>query len=511
MSRNFFISIIISLLFFACFRIYQHFSVNLVENQIFGINQDFDDIQNTTKNRDVSEVNIPYVNRDIAEVENPSVNQSAATAVNSITKTKITDEKEITDRYNTADEKQISSVNQIADDSDTKNTRKAITASVEDTTTPVEVNVTQFETTKDERFQIQGMISMHPYIKENYQIINLEGYYVKTVPYPRYYLGQFLSVETKTAPNFKSIFMPQIKVIDQKSNKFLITISKFREKIISNVEKNLSEPYSTLLLGITVGYKTETVNDLKQDLIDTGIIHVMVVSGYNVALLLTFLSFLFTRFGRFTYFGISFFTLIVFTIMVGFEPPIIRAFIMGSITVMANVSGRPKMSLYVLFLTACLMLIINPDLLVDLSFQLTFLASLGVITASSVKLPSKLKDISLAKEISILILVNLLVWPVISYYFERVVILGLITNLLISWMIPIQTILGFVFMIFPVLPIKIIIVGIWDYFILVVDFIKNYESFNISYKIDIPFMLVYYLLVFGLLYVIYVNKKESDL
>lgn len=141
------------------------------------------------------------------------------------------------------------------------------------------------------------------------------------------------------------------------------------------------EPYAGLGEGILLGEKRALGAELTEAFRRSGIIHIVVLSGYNVMLVAGFflfgLSFVFARRGR-AFGGII--AILAFAIMVGFSPTVLRASIMASLVLVAFALGREYHVLRALLLAAAGMVAVNPYLLAfDPGFQLSFLATLGLI------------------------------------------------------------------------------------------------------------------------------------
>ncbi|MBI3969175.1 MAG: ComEC/Rec2 family competence protein, partial [Chloroflexi bacterium] len=144
-----------------------------------------------------------------------------------------------------------------------------------------------------------------------------------------------------------------------------------------------------LILGLVVGDKSQLTAEVKQTFQDTGTVHLLVVSGSNVALQLLIVMVGTRRFSqrRFGWrFGIGAGWIAGYTVIVGADPPVVRAAIMAVAGLIADERGsriggwnRASEGLGLLSLAATLMTLFNPALLWDLSFQLSFLATAGVV------------------------------------------------------------------------------------------------------------------------------------
>src|SRR3990170_5470578 len=107
-----------------------------------------------------------------------------------------------------------------------------------------------------------------------------------------------------------------------------------RESIAAFIRSGLPEPQASLLLGIILGIKSGFPPDFYEALRVTGTLHVVVVSGFNISVVINTLA----RSLVFVPPKIRFFMtltfLIAFVFLVGANPPVVRAAIMGSIALL---------------------------------------------------------------------------------------------------------------------------------------------------------------------------------
>lgn len=222
-------------------------------------------------------------------------------------------------------------------------------------------------------------------------------------------------------------------------------LNGLRDTIAEAVRQSLPEPQASLLLGMMLGVKGGFSSNFYEALRVTGVLHVVVVSGYNITVLINALGkgliFLPLRVrALFIVLGV-----VLFVSLVGPEAPVIRAAIMGSIALLATVLGRQKDALRAFLIAAMTMLIFNPKWLSDLSFQLSFLATLGLIVLYPMidrLIPGK--GAPLRENLATTLAAQVLVWPLIAYTFGQVSLLSPLVNTLVLWTVPISTILGLV-------------------------------------------------------------------
>lgn len=154
----------------------------------------------------------------------------------------------------------------------------------------------------------------------------------------------------------------------------------------------LPEPEAGLLSGMILGTRESLPPELYDALIDTGTLHIVALSGTNVTIManLTVLT-LSPVVGRRIASLLTIGLLTGFIFFVGPAPPIVRAGIMGGISLVAAATGKQAWTLWS-FAVACLvMLFVRPSLIFDISFQLSAGATLGLILFGSPALKSKIR------------------------------------------------------------------------------------------------------------------------
>lgn len=209
----------------------------------------------------------------------------------------------------------------------------------------------------------------------------------------------------------------------------------------------LPEPHASLLTGILYGTRSTMPPDLYEALIITGTIHITALSGQNISILAGVISQVTLVFGRRVSMLTSLLGICAFVLLVGPEPTVIRASIMGSLSLIAIVFGRQVWSLLSLFLAAGIMILINGAWLTSISFQLSFLATLGIIlmVKTTPKKPVTLvaelvHDLNLSLKTTLA--AQLFTLPIAIYYFRRISLIAPLTNVLIGWAIAPVMVLG---------------------------------------------------------------------
>jgi competence protein ComEC len=144
-------------------------------------------------------------------------------------------------------------------------------------------------------------------------------------------------------------------------SKVQLKLEDFRSTVIDRTERILPSPHAELLLGMVIGVDNfGKLPKFKQMLKDTGTIHVVVVSGFNVSLVFNMvMRLLGTRYkARNLILGLS--ATFVYSVVSGFDPPVVRAWIMGSLVSIGKYYGRVLDVFHVIFFTAGVLVLYDP-------------------------------------------------------------------------------------------------------------------------------------------------------
>ena len=202
--------------------------------------------------------------------------------------------------------------------------------------------------------------------------------------------------------------------------------------------------------GLVVGAKQSLGKELLDAFRMTGIIHIVVLSGFNITIVANFIMRFFGMFlrkrgsGSLIAGGIS---IVLFVIMVGASATAVRAGAMALIGLLALATGRTSAITHALILTGFLMVLHNPYILLfDPSFQLSFLATLGLIQISP-RIEARIMRVpkfwGLRTIIAATLATQLFVLPLLLYNTGQFSVVGLLVNLLILPLIPITMLFGF--------------------------------------------------------------------
>lgn len=247
----------------------------------------------------------------------------------------------------------------------------------------------------------------------------------------------------------------------ENGHKVILLAKRFRNFLAKNLSQALPTPHDQIAMGILLGVKKELPEDVSQNFKNSGLTHILVVSGFNVTVLMVFCAIVLKRFGRRIIFVGSSITLLFFCLMVGGDPPVLRATIFGAIVGWAIVSGKISDSRNLLYLTAVILAIISPQMVQrDVGFFLSFFATFGIILflpifqEKFVFLPERFEFRSI---VSVIVAAQLSVFPILGLYFGSFPFMGFLANILIEPLIPLA--MGFSFLttiFYPILGVDLI-------------------------------------------------------
>lgn len=213
------------------------------------------------------------------------------------------------------------------------------------------------------------------------------------------------------------------------------------------------QPESGLLSGILLGLDRDIPRSLTRAYQHTGTAHIIAISGFNMSILALVFSRIFARFlNRYWAALLSGVVILTYTIFVGATPSVVRAAIMAMTAFGGHLIGRRQAGSNALGITAACMCLVNPLLLWDVSFQLSFAATLGLVLfaeplrgwldsrAPGEKIKPVLKPVY--QYFLLTLAAQLLTLPLIAHHFGRVSLSSLLANPIILPVQPPLLVLG---------------------------------------------------------------------
>ncbi len=222
-----------------------------------------------------------------------------------------------------------------------------------------------------------------------------------------------------------------------------------KQNIISTIDKSIvGKEQAGLLNGMLIGARNGLDKSVQNAFSDAGLTHIMAVSGMNVAFVVFPFVFLFKkiRLKKITSNIIIIAILGLFSLVTGFTPSVMRAVIMAVLVLISQIVMRDPDVISGLSFSAIIILIFGPNILFDIGFQLSYVATLSIVLLyKKIKsvLDKKIKFKMLTDVISLTVAAQIGTIPIIALYFNKISLISLISNIFVVPVVEIITILGF--------------------------------------------------------------------
>jgi len=232
----------------------------------------------------------------------------------------------------------------------------------------------------EEDFPVQGLLLAKIPVEKNPKFgdrVQLTGY-LETPPEDEdYSYREYL--------NRKGIYVylpkAEIAVLEHgQGNLVLRGIFELKSRALEILYRLWPDPEASLLAGILLGVETGIPDQVQQAFRDTGTTHIIAISGFNITIVAGLFSRFFSRLlnprqgAVAAVMGIG-----LYTLLVGADAAVVRAAVMGGLSIFAQQIGRRQHGINAAALASLIMILINPQLPWDISFQLSLSATLGLI------------------------------------------------------------------------------------------------------------------------------------
>ncbi|MHB8777515.1 MAG: ComEC/Rec2 family competence protein [Anaerolineales bacterium] len=233
-------------------------------------------------------------------------------------------------------------------------------------------------------------------------------------------------------------------------------IYKLKSKLLEKTYRLYPDPEASLLAGILFGVDTGLPRKLQDAFKNTGTAHIIAISGFNIAIIAgvffsVFKNLTNERIGAL----IAMVWIFMYAFLVGGDAAVMRAAFMGSISLLARQLGRRNAGMNALLVVALIMALINPLVLWDVGFQLSFFATLGLILyaepfsnftgnliARLLKHDTSAFTRILNENVILTLAAQLTTIPIMAYHFKRISLISFIANPFILPVQPVVMILG---------------------------------------------------------------------
>ncbi len=320
---------------------------------------------------------------------------------------------------------------------------------------------------------------------------------------------------------YSILFYPAASLLQQgQGSPFFAALYSFRQHAVEVVYSLYPDPEAALLTGILLGVQAGIPEDVMEAFRLTGTSHIIVISGFNITIIAAMFTLVFSRILGVRKGAVAaIIGIIIYTLFVGANAAVVRAAILGILTLIGIQFGRRQVGLNSLLIVAAVMAIITPTVLWDVSFQLSFAATLGIMlyadpftqgfTNFAGRFISSEKASRLAAPVGEFFLLTLAAQlttlPLMIYYFKRLSLTALIANPLILPAQPALMVLGGLSMLSGVIfkPIgQLLALAAWPftaYTIRVVEWLAAVPSGSIPMgQVALPLILLFYGLLFSI-------------
>ncbi len=231
-------------------------------------------------------------------------------------------------------------------------------------------------------------------------------------------------------------------------NKIQSALFSIKEKFLEKINFAIPAPESLLMGGLILGEKAAFSEDLRTQFVNTGTIHIVALSGYNVTIVAEWFMKLFSFLPPSYATGVGIFSIFLFILMTGASSTAIRSGIMATLALFARSTGRNYDAGRALMIAAVIMILANPFVLAfDVSFQLSFIATVAVIFFTPriekyffwVTKRFGLRDI-----FSVTFAAYIFVLPFVVYKMGNLSLVALPANILVLPFIPATMLFGFI-------------------------------------------------------------------
>ena len=239
-----------------------------------------------------------------------------------------------------------------------------------------------------------------------------------------------------------------IEIISQGGGSLVkLWLFKFRNSFMENIGHVVVSPESDLANGLILGARGGFDTDMRNEFISTGTIHIIALSGYNVTIVAEGIMKIFGLFfAQVISIILGIFVIILFVILAGASSTAIRAGIMAIIVLFARLTGLTYDAGRALVVAALLMIVYDPRVISDISFQLSFIATFGVLFVTP-KIISWVRFLparfNFRELVATTIAATITVLPILLYSTGILSLVSLPANILILPIIPLTMFFSF--------------------------------------------------------------------
>lgn len=313
-----------------------------------------------------------------------------------------------------------------------------------------------------------------------------------------------------------------------------------KEVFIASVETRLKQVYdsstSNIIMGMLLGRVDHMPTHLYHLFEVTGTQHVLAISGFNVSFFALLATSLYGKIvSKSMLILLNIAVILVYAWILSFSPGLFRAFSMFFISTISWLLNRQKSAIYSFIITVVLAIIIDIQIFFSIGFQLSSMATLGILLYSSItRDKTHILELSISHfplvissiknyiydSFVISLVAQIAVLPLLLYYFGSFSLIGVVATIFVSWMIPLillcgismlflQFIVPFQFQLVMGLPLLFLV----KVFLFLLELLNFEQLLVITPTIGISTTVCLYFLIFsfyGFLYFIKNIKKQQN-
>ena len=280
----------------------------------------------------------------------------------------------------------------------------------------------------------------------------------------------------KTQHIYGMIKVKKITKVIQHKNIVLKLANSLRSKIMEQVNKLFPEETKGIFLSVTLGTHEFISEEVKDNFSKSNLSHLLAVSGMHISYLVMGMTILLQFVGVHKKVSriCTSLVLLLYLCFIDFPTSATRAVIMGVISTMAMVCHRKQDTATTLSLSSLLILMNNPYKIREVGFLLSFGGTIGIIAflapSYAEKLLGRMDKIKQAARVTIT--AQILIIPVMLYYFHTISLTFLLANLLAGIFIGPIILVGFIIIILCLIPFPFLNVLVKSYSVLIVILLK---------------------------------------
>lgn len=352
----------------------------------------------------------------------------------------------------------------------------------------------------------------HTFLKEAKKNENSQYFFsnkvLVVIPlYPRYEYGDtvLISGQVEQSKDGELLIVDSPKVTKKNRMSPFLAVTKFiRQRVSQSVLTVIPAKEGGLLLGIVLGVRDRIPNEYYEQLRSVGVLHIVAASGANISIVAgVILPFLQRTMKKRLALIFTASIILFYALLAGMDPPILRASIMALLAYGAILLNKKQASLAILMLSAWVMIMFSPQLVEDVSFQLSFAATSGILLLKpildrifSFKLTLFIKD-----DLTTTFAAQATTIPILLSNFRSFPLISFPVNILVLWTVPILMALAgigaLISIILPTLsaPFYILCYPFLYYFGYIVKLGSGIDTNVNAEAIPLPLVFGYYLLL----------------